>query len=61
MGYGDGEAVGRVVGLGDLAQVEEASDHLLHLPLVRAAVGGDRLLDLERRVLGDLDGVWEAL
>src|SRR5215208_1044008 len=55
VGYGDGEAVGGVVWPGDLAQVQEGAHHLLDLALVRPAVGGDRLLDLQRRVLVHLD------
>jgi hypothetical protein len=54
VGYDDGEAVGRVVGLGDLPQVQEAAHHLLHLPLVRPSVGRHPLLALQRGVLGDL-------
>ena len=48
MGDGDGEAVGGVVGSGDLTQVQQRPDQLLHLALLRPPVGGNGLLDLER-------------
>ena len=51
VGDGDGQRVGGVVGLRDARQAEDHLGHLLHLDLARASVPGDRLLDLQRRVL----------
>src|SRR5665648_201615 len=51
VGDGDGQRVGGVVGLRDARQAEDHLGHLLHLDLARASVPGNRLLDLQRRVL----------
>ena len=51
---GNGERVGSVERLGQVAQAELQSHHLLHLRLRAASVAGDGALHLRRRIL--LDG-----
>ncbi|ABA48884.1 hypothetical protein BURPS1710b_3404 [Burkholderia pseudomallei 1710b] len=46
------ERVGRI-GAGPPGQAQQPGDHLLHLLFRRAAVADHRLLELQRRVLGD--------
>ena len=54
MTNGDGDGICGIIRLGDKIEVEEHAHHLLHLVLVGAAIAGNRLLDLVRRVLHDL-------
>jgi hypothetical protein len=53
---GHGERVGGVVRPGRFRESEQCADHRLHLPLLRGAVPGDGLLDLERGVFAYRDG-----
>ena len=54
MAQGQGDGVGRVDRAEGSVDAEEGLHHALHLLLVGAAVAGDRLLDLVRRVLDHL-------
>jgi len=50
---GESQRVGGIT-LRSRRQAEQSADHERDLPLIGAAVAGDRLLDPSRRVLGDL-------
>ena len=52
---GDGQSVGGVGGLGNLIEVEEARNHLLHLMFFGAAVSDYGGFYGERRILGDFE------
>ena len=54
----DRQRVRGVVGLGNLCKVQDQLRHLLHLLFLRAAVADHALLDLQRRVLRDLQRVF---
>ncbi len=54
---GDGQGVGRVVGLRRLGQIEDLRDHVDDLLLVGLAVARDVLLDLHRRALDEPEAV----
>lgn len=52
MAQGNGDAVGRVIWLWDLIQLQEPSDHFLDLLFICAAVSRDRLFHFGWCVLG---------
>ena len=52
---GNGEGIGGVGRFGDLGQIQQARDHVLHLLLLCPAIADYRRFDGERRVLRDFE------